>query len=545
MEDFNAIVDNVLTVCLQNIEEKSIGQETIVGLYYIKDYLKNGHTLSEQNKMLTDKILFSLKHKKELHFYISHDIRFLILLYLVGSIQNIKFEQKRLKEFFSIYLIFEEFENIIDNKELIHLLFPQDKLSSYLKYLYYAIIADKGFWKRTLLEKEKIIYKLFFITLFIYERSKEAYHEMFGYLYELFEKALKQKDEEFLFYLYFPLHFSHNGVATIPAEFKYFNDKVEVKYEKYIQENLIDKYKLQPVQRDISSKKVIKIAFLQERLINYSIYKVFYSLVKSLSEQKSLNYEIVILDLNFPQLSGSNYFMQEEIKALGFEFIDCHTKLVGQSSPFYTPLKKCLDLRNLIIENEIDILIGMHTQIEYNFLFTTRTAPTQIYWSHGNSEYNIKNIDKKISHFVQKSRAEEFKTFNVTGDYTRDDDIAYEEEAKAIRETFPKDVVILGSIGRLIKIDNLEYLNTVLEIMKQNLNTIYIACGDGDTKHIKRFLKEHDLENRFVFPGFVNTKVYGRVIDIYLNTFPDPGGESVNEFRTLGSNKFVVNLVNN
>jgi hypothetical protein len=293
-----------------------------------------------------------------------------------------------------------------------------------------------------------------------------------------------------------------------------------------------------------SKNKVKKVALLLERVIDYSIFKVVYSLLRMLKKSNNLKYEFIILDLNYQLYGGSREKAVEKIKSLGFEYIDCHKYTINAIGPFFSYIEKCLNLRELIIKKNIDILIGFNMQPEYNFLFTTRTAPKQIYWSHGNSEYDIKGIDKKVSHFNQKSNNNKFDFFSVIGDYSvsKQEKFSYVEQSEIVRNVFPKDFVILGSIGRLIKIDNKEYLDTVLKILKENPKTVYIACGDGDTSNIEQFIKNNSIEERFLLAGFVNIQVYGRVIDIYLNTFPEPGGESVNEFVSLDENKYVVSL---
>lgn len=73
-------------------------------------------------------------------------------------------------------------------------------------------------------------------------------------------------------------------------------------------------------------------------------------------------------------------------------------------------------IRDKIIRDEIDILIdftGSNPLAE--FLFVTRSAKKQIYWSHGNTEYDIKSIDLKVSHFQPTS---EYKIISVPMDNT-------------------------------------------------------------------------------------------------------------------------------
>jgi glycosyltransferase involved in cell wall biosynthesis len=94
-------------------------------------------------------------------------------------------------------------------------------------------------------------------------------------------------------------------------------------------------------------------------------------------------------------------------------------------------------------------------------------------------------------------------------------------------------------------VNNWEYLSAVAEIMKNNPETVYLACGTGSEEEIKEKVEKLGIADRFYFEGFVDPHVYGYVIDIYLNTFPEPGGLSVLEFikkAQHNENKFVVSL---
>jgi hypothetical protein len=68
--------------------------------------------------------------------------------------------------------------------------------------------------------------------------------------------------------------------------------------------------------------------------------------------------------------------------------------------------------------------------------------------------------------------------------------------------------------------------------MKQNPNTIYLACGMGNQKTIKEKLKKYNIdENRFLFLGQVKAHIYGWVIDLYLAPF-NGAGNALDEYRT-------------
>jgi hypothetical protein len=118
-------------------------------------------------------------------------------------------------------------------------------------------------------------------------------------------------------------------------------------------------------------------------------------------------------------------------------------------------------------------------------------------------------------------------------------------KAKKIKEEllkkYGKNTVILGTIGRLIKIDSEEYIKVIAEIMKQNPNTIYLACGEGNKESILKKLKKYNIDkNRFIFTGQINPHVYGWVIDIWPETFPLYQGVSQEEFISKNNGTVIT-----
>ncbi|XPV68860.1 MAG: hypothetical protein ACNI25_16365 [Halarcobacter sp.] len=468
-----------------------------------------------------------------------YDIAFVIAIEYLQNSKNIDFLQK----FFVEIFLRTPKELFLDVFSIFNI------LCGSVKELYTYFI-EYVFNNKFLLLDENMqidcLYKAWNLSLQVYhdnEASQFAYNE----LKHLFQNALNYQKTEVAFWLYYtPLHYFNSGTHANKHEANQrFQDEIEKPLEKYIKNHIIPKYKITPNKKKVKDSSKKKVAFVMQRIIRHSTVKVLYYLMESIMKKQHENYEFVLYDLAFPESGGSDVVFIKEFEKLGLRYVNLHEKIFNNTSETYSLLEKCIKSREILIEDDIDIFIGLHTRVEYMFLYLTRTASEQIYWYHGsNVEYDVEGIDKRITHssIPEKSNFE-MKKFFISKEYNDEEKMEFEKEEKKIRSTYPEDFVILGSIGRLIKIDNDDYLATVCEILKQNPNTIYLACGDGDKSNIITFIKKNDLEDRFYFPGFVNSKIYGRVIDIYLNTFPDPGGESVNEFVSLDENKYVVSLI--
>lgn len=289
-----------------------------------------------------------------------------------------------------------------------------------------------------------------------------------------------------------------------------------------------------------------KIVFVRDRIVENAPFKVEYSLLTALMKDENFtnNYETYVLSMGYIDKAHDQERELRKLRMLGLNVVS-PAQFIHAKDEYYNHLEKAIILHNWFVENEIDIMVGCVSGYDImNFLFASRSAPKQIYWSHGDFQYDVEGIDKRISHFYRENPYE-YEKFDVQilDRFHNPDAKKHQEEAQEIRKRWSEDTIILGSIGRLIKMDNDEYISAIATILKENPNTIYLACGTGNEESIKQKLVKYDIPmDRFFFEGFVNAHVYGYIIDIYLNTFPEPSGEAVGEFLTKGEDKFVVSM---
>ena len=432
----------------------------------------------------------------------------------------------------------KDMANVFNQFHYIKNIYPQSEFEEYLSELAKVVFSDDFFDLDTLEQKERI-YKFFYCTNNVYEFGKE-FQIMYKAMYPIFVQAIEKELDELVMSLYYPLQFSWNGVAQTQEEHKQFNDEVELKLESFIKNTMIQKYKLKPNSRKIKpNQKKIKVAFLVHRILNLSVNSVMTSLLKSLKENPNEQYEFIVYDFNLMEMLGSDPKEVAKLKELGFKYVDLHERCVKDKYPLYSIVEKSLKVREALIDDKVDILIGYHNRAEYNFLFTSRTAPKQIYWSHGNNEYDIENIDQKICHFNAPENPD-FDMFSVSFEESHYNPAVDINEVKKARESYPKGSFILGTIGRLIKIDDDEYLQAVASIMKKNPQTIYLACGSGEKDSIKKKVEQLGVADRFFFTGHVNANIYGHVIDLWLTPFLFGGGEALQEYRNKGKPYVVI-----
>lgn len=292
-----------------------------------------------------------------------------------------------------------------------------------------------------------------------------------------------------------------------------------------------------------------KIAFVRDRLVYNSTHKVEFTIIKTLMEDEEFSslYDLYMYSVGHIEIELDNREIVTEYEKLGVD-VRVIPDVWYSKGYYYDHLEKAKIIRNDMIREGIDIMIGtVGNNNVIDFLFATRTAPQQMYWSHGNFTYDIDGIDIRITHSDEAitplglREGFEYRFFFAPYDLSALRGNALEATIVEERQKYPSDTIILGSIGRIVKLENDAYLEAVAEIMRRNSKTIYLACGSGESAFVRARLKRLGIEERFYFTGFVDPHLYGHLIDLYLDTFPMGSGEALNEY--LAKEKIAVILL--
>ncbi len=358
--------------------------------------------------------------------------------------------------------------------------------------------------------------------------------ELYPLLKILFIEHFKRNELDEAMYLQFFMTVTNASFFQTQEQWKVFNQEIiktaEPFYKEYAKTLPLCKEKIRPM-----GKKIIGI--LKERALAHSPYKVEWSLLKALMQdtQFTEEYDVKIYMMGYVENGFDDLKIIKSYQDIGIEVVNVVKTILAKSIYYHSHLEKALAIRDKILKDEVDILIFSNDCYDiHDFLMVSRCAPKQIFWSHGNGEYDIIGIDQRISHCTFENNFS-WNHFIVPMAFERfyTPEISVHTIAKE-REKYPDKVLILGTIGRLVKVDSKEYLNTVAKVMKQNPNTIYIAAGAGNMNQIREKVEILGISDRFYMPGFVDPHIYGCIIDLWMDTFPLSGGESLNEYTAKG-----------
>ncbi|WP_163834068.1 tetratricopeptide repeat protein [Spartinivicinus ruber] len=200
-------------------------------------------------------------------------------------------------------------------------------------------------------------------------------------------------------------------------------------------------------------------------------------------------------------------------------------------------------LKSYLFTQGYQTLVWITSVPEMSFAFGLRLAKTQIWWTMKFHGFSLPDIDG----YVSSMHVEE--TFELNGIQWHGGTLSsanwFDETqtapAKQLRNQYPYDC-LYGTIAREEKLNDPLFLNCIAEILIANPNAGYLFTGRELDPMIKQVFEEQGVASRCHFVGWINSKLYCQVIDIFLDSFPCGSGYSLLE--SMAAAKPVV-LFNN
>lgn len=423
-------------------------------------------------------------------------------------------------------------------QDVMSYLFPD--IRDVFKIFIQHFVSQEDFLDKPVDEQKSHVLWLTSIIWNVYKADRRL-SLFYEYFLGLFQKAMASQNDELVFFLHQALGSVWMVNAQSQHEYRRFNDEVEKPLSVYMGQ-FAARSGMIPVNKTPVAGAVLKIGFVVDRIVFNSPFKVLYSLLKSIRElppeKRGRDIQFYLYDFEHVETSVSDPSLVELLKSLDVVYQGFHDRHSNQGL-FYSISQKLKELRAAVVRDDIDILIPDSCTVEGNFLFSSRSAPVQLFWSHGDYCYDISGVDGRFTHGAMGQTHLVLEGQNFQCYYHAMDPEFYcphvdPQQVMLLRSKFPSGKIILGSISRNAKVDSESYLNAVFKIMNDNPDTIYLACGAGSYDRIRQKFIENGFTDRFFYDGYVDPHVYGHILDLFLDTFPCRNGESKTEFRAKG-----------
>lgn len=273
-----------------------------------------------------------------------------------------------------------------------------------------------------------------------------------------------------------------------------------------------------------------KVAFFAETISPLAHTRNLFNYSSAVVNRPDLNIQPV---LYYGEASGQDVLDQYHEQGIA-------TFKVPTDSAIETP---GLWLRQNLRDNGIDTCVILGTiSPTFIFMLGLRVAPIQIWWSQKYHGLKLDNIDGYLTlGGFEPTREIQGRVWRcipglfgpeITAPLTSD------EMAKVavIRRTYLRDrfTLLAGVIGREEKIDNDEYWDCVATILNKHPEIVFIWSGQSERPTIKSRIEARGLMDRCHYIGWVQTKLYANAVDLYLDSFPFPGGHTLIEAMVAG-----------
>jgi len=203
------------------------------------------------------------------------------------------------------------------------------------------------------------------------------------------------------------------------------------------------------------------------------------------------------------------------------------------------PLETYVNLHHAAKADAIGAMIFISNVTGMCFTTAMGVAPVHIWWSMKYRGLTLPDLDgyMDMSRLFEQRRVIEGTTwYGCHAALPPLTDPAQAPLAAEIRASsgVTESTLILGCIGREEKLLNRDYVRALGEIMRRCPNTEYIWTGREQPPEFLAWLVEEGIADRCTFIGWVDTKLYAHVLDIFVDSFPFASGHTAFEAMALG-----------
>jgi glycosyltransferase involved in cell wall biosynthesis len=180
-------------------------------------------------------------------------------------------------------------------------------------------------------------------------------------------------------------------------------------------------------------------------------------------------------------------------------------------------------LRAELEQYKINTAIWLSVPVWVSYIFGYKIAHRQILWS---LKFHAVHLGSSVCHigmtknkkglvYINNSPWLAFQPPLIIKNKNKDDF----DEIKNIKSFFDGKL-IFGTLAREEKFNSNIFIDSIIEILKICPNSVYLFTGHNPSLLLIKKIKIEGLDNRIYHIGWVDTELFAKVIDIFLESFP-------------------------
>jgi len=201
-----------------------------------------------------------------------------------------------------------------------------------------------------------------------------------------------------------------------------------------------------------------------------------------------------------------------------------------------------LALRRQIAEQGITAVVWVSVATHMGFAFAMRVAPVQIWWALKYHSLAFAEIDGRLT------AASAGATKRVGGALWRSAPLAADDwfrpelaaSAAQLRARYAEHDLLFACLGREEKLNSEPFLEAVAQVLQACPQAGFLWTGRERLASIEARLQALGVGARCHFIGWVDTKLYAQVIDVFLDSFPFPCAFTL--YEAMAAGKAVVSF---
>ncbi len=283
---------------------------------------------------------------------------------------------------------------------------------------------------------------------------------------------------------------------------------------------------LPPVHRE-APPALPRIGFFLENLSGLAHVRVMLDVLEGAQSMEPRRFEPVIYCLVATDAS-----VLERCRKAGIAVI----RLAEPSAPLRY-VAALTALRQALAEGGVERLVWISRALMMPFAFSMRLAPVQVWWAMKYHRPDFPGVD---GHVTSSGIGGGFRS--IAGRQWRAGPVAAEDwfvaalapKAQEVRARYAAHRLLFGCFAREEKLVDPLFLQSVCEILDRNPDTAFLWTGRTQAGIVQASFEAAGVAARCHFIGWVNTRLYAQVIDVFLDSFPFPCGFTLYEAMAAG-----------